>query len=503
MQATRLHLCAMEMTDYRAAILTGFLMGAGLATSLPGQTFHVLHSFNGTDGAQVEAGLVISNETLYGTTKVGGAHNWGTIYSVNAGGANFTTLYNFYGLYSGTGTDGGTPVGSLVVASAVLYGTASQGGVGTSGTVFAMTTTGLGTNDIMSALHAFSSPSSTYPLWINSEGAAPAANLILSGATLYGTTSTGGANGNGTVFSVGTNGTNFKVLHTFAATGGPLAGNVDGANPVAGLTLADGVLYGTASAGGGNGMGVVYSLGTNGTDFKVLHTFAATNSAGANLDGRSPEAPLILAGSRLYGTAFYGGTDGLGTVFSLNTNGGGFTVLRTFTIADHNNGADPPSGLLLAAGRLYGTTLYGGTNGYGNIFVMSIDGSSFTNLYSFSGGKDGSFPYGTLIMSSNTLYGTAYGGGENGDYGVVFSLQLASAAASTITDIMHNADGSVTLNGLSSPGSSNRVLATTNLAAPVFWQTLSTNTAGVTGAWRFTDSQVGSYRLRFYRAVSP
>jgi uncharacterized repeat protein (TIGR03803 family) len=85
----------------------------------------------------------------------------------------------------------------------------------------------------------------------------------------------------------------------------------DGANPVAGLLLSGGTLYGTTKAGGSYGKGTVFSINTNGAGYQVLYNF--TNSP----DGSAPESDLVFAGGALYGTTEQGGSSIWGTVFRL------------------------------------------------------------------------------------------------------------------------------------------------------------------------------------------
>jgi len=151
--------------------------------------------------------------------------------------------------------------------------------------------------------------------------------LILSGNTLYGTTQSGGSSGHGTVFAVHTNGTGFTNLHSFTFYGSPYYTNSDGANPSAGLILSGNTLYGTAYWGGSSGVGTVFAVQTNGTGFTNLHSFTATSGTlSTNSDGANPLAGLILSGNTMYGsataggmygTANFSGSLGNGTVFSL------------------------------------------------------------------------------------------------------------------------------------------------------------------------------------------
>src|SRR5206468_2767692 len=135
------------------------------------------------------------------------------------------------------------------------------------------------------------------PTGTNSDGASPYGGLVLSGHTLYGTTSGGGSSTVGTVFSMNTDGTGFRTLHNFSGE--------EGANPFAGLILSGDTLYGTTTFGGVSGNGVVFAMKIDGTGFAKLHEFSE-----GNIDGSNPFAALILSGNTLYGTTAYGGVSG-------------------------------------------------------------------------------------------------------------------------------------------------------------------------------------------------
>src|SRR5207253_2008351 len=120
-------------------------------------------------------------------------------------------------------------------------------------------------------------------------------------------------------------------------------------------------------------------------------------------------------GNSLYGTAPEGGSLGVGTVFAVNTDATGFTNLHSFTLGD---GAFPYAALILSSNTVYGTTAgNSGTAGYGTVFAVNTDATGFTNLHRFTplsapfqlGGNnsDGANPFGGLILSGNTLFGTA------------------------------------------------------------------------------------------------
>lgn len=243
------------------------------------------------------------------------------------------------------------------------------------------------------------------------EGGNPYAGLIASGDTLYGDVSSGGAGLRGAVFAIKTNGTGFNLLHSFTTTSGTLFTNVDGAGPEAALVLSGDTLYGVARYGGNFGVGTVFSLKTNGTAFTTLHHFPAIQGLSeTNSQGAKPVSTLVVSGDTLYGVAVIGGNFGNGTVFALKTNGTGFVTLR------HFNGTDGffPQSLILSGNILYGTTM-------GTLFTMTTNGSSFTNLASFAAPGRGT-PYGPIVLSGDRIYGATSSGGT-ADRGTIFSVR--------------------------------------------------------------------------------
>ena len=324
------------------------------------------------------------------------------------------------------------------------------------------------------------------------DGIFPRAGLILSGNTLYGTTFGGGSSGNGTLFKVNTNGTGFTILHSFTATPGfpSPPTNSDGAGPSAGLVLSGNTLYGTAFNGGSSGVGTVFAVHTNGTGFTTLHSFTAiSGSLGTNSDGADPAAGVILSGNTLYGTAVHGGSSGDGTVFALNTNGTGFTNLHSFN--GGSDGANPYAGLILSGHTLYGTADGGGSSGVGTVFAVHTNGTSFTNLYTFTGGGDGSHPDAGLILSGNTLYGTARGGGSSG-YGTVFSLSLPPPPQLTIIR-----SGANVILTWPTNAAGFTLQSTTNLVSPAVWSTNSPGPVVADGQNAVTNPVSGPQK--FYR----
>lgn len=329
----------------------------------------------------------------------------------HATGNGYKLLHSF-----GGGADGVAPSGGLTPMDGVLYGVTSYGGAYGRGTVFSIT------------------PSGTEKVLYSFEGAPdgddPTGALINVDGTLYGTTQFGGTYDNGgTVFSVTPSGS-VKVLYSFA-------GGVDGFNPSGGLTLLNGVLFGT-TVNGGSDYGTVFRVTTSGRE-KVLYRFKGGN---AGKDGAAPNGQLIAGKGFLYGTTFYGGhcviQGGCGTVFKVTTSGHE-TVLYRFKGSAYRDyskdGGNPAAGLLALKGTFYGTTAFGGnSNGRtcGTVFKVSPSGFERV-LYRFNcTNGDGKIPYSNLIPAGGLLYGTTSGGGvpysgycEIDGCGTIFSVSTA------------------------------------------------------------------------------
>jgi len=410
------------------SILLSFFGFTMLTAPLPAQTFAVLKNFAGTDGQAPLAGLTMSGNTIYGTTAGGGRQyvpgsgfsGYGTVFKLNTDGTGFSTVMDFSDytvtdaiepvavlVLSGTtlfGTtyvrnfgNGGTifkvntdgtgfallstffdesqPFAGLTLSGDTLYGASAEGGSSRHGTVFKINTNGSN----YAELHNFS-PISHYT---NSDGANPQASVTLSENVLYSTARFGGSSKYGTVFKVNADGTGFKVLKAFspaALIGGfidgdpqdPVLGNSDGGLPFGSLTISGTTLYGTTSVLGTNGGGTVFKVNTDGSNYSVLKHFLYFE--GPSKDGSHPQAGLTLAGHTLYGTTYSGGSSGLGTVFQINTDGTGFTVLKHFSSLNGNisDGARPQANLTLSGTTLYGTTSEGGNTGNGTVFKLDL-----------------------------------------------------------------------------------------------------------------------------------
>ena len=383
--------------------------GTVFAVQTNGKNFTTLHTFDSTDGSTPTAALISGKDgRLYGTTQNGGASGQGTAFAIDPTGSGFVSIYSF------STTDCPQPNGLIQGSDGRLYGTAGGFFSGSDGIVFAMNTNG----SSFALLHAFS----------GSDGLLPVAPVILGkDGKLYGITiDGGGVYFGGTLFTLSTDGTVFNTLYAFHENQTGPQGPGSGL-----LQTKSGDFYG-AAGGGANADGVIYKCTTNGV-VTVLHSFSGT-------DGSSPEGVVLGKDGKLYGAAAVGGSGGSGTLFSIDADGAGFSTIYNFS----SSGVDgnwPITPLIQGSdGTLYGITIYGGTNGMGNVFAVSTSGIE-TTLHSF-GGPDGSYPEAALIVGKDgRLYGTTTSGGKHND-GTVFAIKTDGNGFVTLRsfDITDGAD---------------------------------------------------------------
>jgi len=388
------------------AVLSAFLLIAFQPAHA--QTETVLYSFGSQagDGYGPWAGLIrIPIGELYGTTVGGGAYGYGTVFRVPSAGQEIV-LYNF-GTQSG---DGAYPYAGVIMdKKSNLYGTTWSGGADNAGTVFKLT--GMLEETV---LYSFCSQEGC------ADGAYPYAGVIMDKkSNLYGTTRSGGADNNGTVFKVTPTGAE-TVLYSFCSQ----PGCSDGANPLAGVIMdTKGNLYGTTPLGGANNNGTVFKLSSTGGE-TVLYSFCSQSGCS---DGSNPNAGVIMdKKGNLYGTTSGGGY-GYGTVFKLSSTGTE-TVLYSFTNG-YTDGQEPYAGPVMGKkGNLYGASSYGPSGNYGALFELSPPRKkggawTFTSLHAFnSGSGDGLEPFGTPILDGEgNVYGTTFQGGAYG-YGTVWKV---------------------------------------------------------------------------------
>jgi len=373
------------------------------------------------DGAYPNGWLTLSGTNFYGTTQSGGTNGSGTLFAVSTNGA-FRLLYTFQSDTNYGNTSGANPNGGLALSGTNLYGSTYAGGANDSGVIFSVSTNGTS----IKTLYAFSDNSTG----ANSDGANSCAGLVIAGSTLCGTAEYGGAAGGeyasgcGVVFSYDLN-KGFKVLHLFPTANYDITSgnytNGDGANPTCRLLLLGTNLFGTTPNGGTNGLGTIFKVSTNGTGFAGLHHFDDNDANGDH--GAQPNAGLVYSGGRLFGM---GGI----VVYSIATNGTGFTVLESVGGAVDNTELNT-SGLIVSNGTLYGMINGAGAGAYqeGQLFALTTNGIGFADFHDFtftqnnSAGTptnfDGILPSGAPVLLNGLLFGSASQGGTNGS-GVIF-----------------------------------------------------------------------------------
>ena len=379
-------------------------------------TYKRLYNFTGgADGGDPATRLTFDAAgNAYGTTAAGGDYGFGTVFMLTPSGQQ-KVLYSFTG-----GGDGLDPHGGVTLDSAGnLYGTTVAGGSGGicagdgCGVVFELTPSGGTWTE--TTLYSFKG---------GNDGFGPGSGVVFDSAgNLYGTTPDGGAHSAGVVYelSAGKQGWTQKVIHAF--TGGK-----DGAVGSLGLLLFDAVgnLYGVSELGGAHGAGAVYELSPTSRgrwELTVLYGFKGTP------DGANPYGGLIFdKAGNLYGTTYYGGQNGMGSIFQLTPGpNGSWQENLLYSFQGGTDGSLPTTTLIFdATGRLYGTTSTGGRPSCdcGTVFRLTLSGGAWNEkiLHLFGRSHDGSYPnYGLTFDQAGNLWGTTPVGGDGGQ-GVIFQL---------------------------------------------------------------------------------
>jgi len=431
--------------SYNAGVIFSFDTTTGTVTAL--------HHFNPTTGGYPYGSLIqTSNGLLYGMTNSGGLNNYGVIFSYDYTNNIYTDLWDL------NSADGEYPYGNLFQASTgLLFGMTSNGGNENVGTIFTFNTT----SDTLIVLMSFDTLNNA-----NSSGGQPRSTLIQANdGMLYGTARNNGANGWGTLFQLDPSSFVFTKLYDFTGIdgffpNGSLIQGIDGllygmtqgfitephdgsiysfntvnltfqtrygfyilgvGNPFGSLHQAsNGTMYGMTyhGVGGvGDSAGVLFSFYPSIDSLAILHQF---DSAAGNYS----EGSLIYLNNKFYGMTSSGGQYGSGVIFNFDT------LTNTYNdLYDFYGGRDGnyPYGTLVKAnnGLLYGMTEYGGTNGVGTIFSVDPVSNTYNYLYSFDGIPHGSYPTGSFLLANDgNLYGTTQFGGANNS-GTVFIYDIA------------------------------------------------------------------------------
>jgi uncharacterized repeat protein (TIGR03803 family) len=337
---------------------------------------------------------------LWGMTYFGSDSGGGTIFNYDPVSSKDTVVI---ALPTGSKSNGYNPLGNVIQATdGNFYGMVQSGGKYGKGVIYRCTPGGKET-----IIFNFNDTTT---------GGEPQGSLFQANdGNMYGMTLNGGAANAGTLFKITTAGV-FTLLQNF-----------DGVNynvPIGNLIQGtDGYLYGMTSQGGTSNYGNIFQYNITTNTLTNIHTF--TNS-----DGNGPNGTLLQASDgNFYGTTFFGGTTGDGTVFRCTTTG---TVTTLFNFSNDINGSNPAGDLIEATdGNLYGLTGQSWEGGNGTLFRCLIGSGSLTTLVNFHD-TNGMHPLGTLIQASDgNLYGMTSAGGGTGD-GIIFEYTLSGSLTTLV-----------------------------------------------------------------------
>ena len=369
-------------------------------------TENILYNFGSVkdDGAAPYTGLMqASDGNFYGVTKQGGIFidgfsTYGTLYQFTPAGQE-SVVYAFTGQ-----ADGCTPFNTPIEAS--------------DGNLYGATLTCGGPNLSGGTIYQYNLATATLTtVYTFLNGGYSFGNFIDDGnGTLYGTASGDGVNGKGSVWSFNYKTNTFTTLYSFTD------GN-DGGYPQNKLVLAtDGNLYSTA-VDGPNGDGVVFMLGTDGSNFQVIHAFTG------GTDGSGADDLVQYSDGNLYGYNGTGGASGSGVFYQIVPNGSSstFKTLSSFTppTDGYGFGYGPP--FIGGDGKFYAVSIRGGAYGHGQAMQLDSLGNKAA-VYDFvaSGYPIDARPF---ESTDGNLYATAYSGAQ----GYIYELPLGLPPVITLT----------------------------------------------------------------------
>lgn len=364
---------------YGTTLIGGkYNFGAIYSFDIDNNNYSLIHSFDGIDGYQPQSTLTYDGEnTLYGTTGLGGEYDSGIIYSISLNGNNFSKLYSF------TSENGARPLGQLILNDSLLYGVTTRGGDYLDGIIFSFSIL----DNTFTKMHSFGN---------TTDGKVPCSNLLFDSenSILYGTTETGGQYDNGTIFSISINPLAAYRYRTYRKSGELRAP----APPPVDVYM----------------MAQIYSFDTE--------------------SGYTPANGLIMNGNILYGATKRGGANSLGTIYSIEKNGTNYSILHSFSEEFGHTSSD----FVLVDSYLYGVCIGGGDNGYGNIYKFSLLHNTFTSLYSFS---EPLYICSKIINIDSKLYsssgmGGLYGLGQLFSYDISSGNEIVISSPTEISEII-------------------------------------------------------------------
>ena len=325
---------------------------------------------------------------FWGVTSGGGLGNVGVIFKTKSDGSELTVQHEF------TTSSTGYPyiwAEMMRASNGKMYGVAA-GGIFNQGVLF-----------------EFDPSSATYIKlhdFFGVNGANPNGRLAeANNGKLYGTTGSGGVNGNGILFEFDPQTKTFAKKFDFAKL-------TSGSNPQGLIANASGAkLYGTAANGGTFG-GVLfeYEPAQNSLVSKI-HFEAQT--------GVFPAGSLLVSTSgKIYGLLQSGGQNNYGVLYEFNPSDDSFAKLHDFT---NQESGGYLTGTLSQAlnGNLYGSIQFGGQFNGGSIFEYNLSTNTYSKKFDLSYAT-GTSPNRMTSGTNGNLYGTTSGGGSNQGGGVIF-----------------------------------------------------------------------------------
>lgn len=271
------------------------------------------------------------------------------------------------------------------------------------------------------------------------DGKYPRGAVASDSTHLYAMTREGGEFGLGALVRIKPDGTEHAILHSWTMSSGYY--------PLGSLVIDDSNLYGMTSSGGAFGGGAIFRISADGSNYTMLQALGDGSSAPPGPGGGDPPPPnagsgpagsLLLSGTTLFGMSRWGGANDVGAVFSMSIDGSNYQTLHSFTGGP--DGSVPYGNLILSGSHLYGMATLGGTDAMGSVFRLQADGSGFEILHGFTGAlTDGGRPYGSLVSDDTHIYGlTTIGGSHN--TGVLFGIDLDG----TNMRLLHSFQGGAT-----------------------------------------------------------
>lgn len=349
-----------------------------------------VHTFTGTNGDYPSGSLLDIGGVLWGMTANGGSANKGSIFKIDNNGTNFSSTYSFPIWPT-------NPVGELLEYDDKLWGVTSGGGDNNYGAIYTMDREGKN----MTVVYSFVAPVA------GPNGSLPRGGLIQKAGMLYGITDLGGTTNQGTIFKIDPTDYTVTTLHSFTSGGFNFSG----------LFEHLGNFYGVY---GGSSDKVIFKIQPDGMGFQNLIT----------LPGFQSDISLLYNG-RLWGTE-----RGSARVFYYDINAAEYNMVKDFT-STFDGSTEPPR-LAQYQGRIYGVTHNDGSNSLGSIFSMDSDGNAFQSLHSFDG-TEGSFPVGKLVIIDDVIYGATRNGGNN-NRGVLYKMNLLGPPNYTVLRNFNQAD---------------------------------------------------------------